>query len=261
MNFAALLGYVTAIIVVSFSIFTSVKDAKIFADVHGIVIVIGGTISVALMTFNFRRLFGAIKVLLKKMFGGTTDYIGTIQNIVDIANAYRVDTKGSLKVLNSESHPFLVEAMTLLVDYGFNGEELDSILTNAIRGKKKRDNDEGKVWHTISRFPPAFGLMGATLGMIAFLQTMGEPGSQDRIGPSMATALVATFYGLVVANFLLIPLAERLSELSNDDVTLRNIIKDGVLMVQEKKHPKYIEEYLKSYLAPAQRGSDFDEKK
>lgn len=261
MNFAAILGYLTAFAVLAFSILTSVKEPKIFADVHGIVLVIGGTVAVALMTFNFKRLIGALGILIKKTFGGKVDYIGTIKTVVDIANAYRIDPKGAMKILEPNSHPFLVEAMNLLVDYGFNSDELDSILSNSIRGKRKRDADESKVWHTVSRFPPAFGLMGATLGMISFLQTMGEPGSQERIGPAMATALVATFFGLLLANFFLIPLSERLSEVSNDDITLRNIIKDGIIMVQEKKHPKFIEEYLKSYLAPSFRGENFDKKK
>jgi chemotaxis protein MotA len=51
-------------------------------------------------------------------------------------------------------------------------------------------------------------------------------------------------------------LAERLGEVASEDITMREIIKDGMLMVQEKKHPSYIEEYLKSFLAPKERGTD-----
>lgn len=255
MNFAGLLGYLLAIGVILFSILTSVKEPKIFSDVHGIVLVIGGTVAVGLMTFNFKRLAGALGVFIRKTFGGGIDYLGTIKIIVDVANAYRNDPKSIAQLVQKNAHPFLKEAISLITDYGFQPEELDAILTNSIKGKKKRDSDENKVWHTVSRFPPAFGLMGATLGMISFLQTMGEPGSQERIGPAMATALVATFFGLTLANFLLIPLAERLMEVSNDDLTLRNIIKDGVVMVLEKRHPKFIEEFLKSYLSPTDRMS------
>lgn len=91
--------------------------------------------------------------------------------------------------------------------------------------------------------------------MISLLQTLGEPGAQSRIGPAMATALIATFYGLVVANLILIPISEKLAALSTSDKVMRQIIKDGVLMIVEKKHPTYIEEYLKSFLAPSLRGS------
>ncbi len=256
MNFAGIFGYILAIAVIAFSIITSVKEPKIFSDVHGIVLVIGGTISVGLMTFNFKRLAGAIGVLIRKTFGGGRNYSTTIKQIVNVANAYKTDPKSITQLLSKDAHPFLKEAVGLISDYGFQPDEMDAILSNSIKGKKKRDSDENKVWHTVSRFPPAFGLLGATLGMISFLQTMGEPGSQERIGPAMATALVATFMGLTLANFVLIPLAERLMEVSNDDLTLRNIIKDGVVMILEKRHPRFIEEFLKSYISPSDRKTE-----
>ena len=255
MNFAGIIGYLLAIAVVAFSILTSVKEPKIFSDIHGIVLVMGGTVAVGLMTFNFKRLTGAIGVLVRKTFGGGVNYSATIKQIVSVANAYRTDPKNITQLVNKDAHPFLKEGVGLIADYGFQPDEMDAILTNSIKGKKKRDLDENKVWHTVSRFPPAFGLMGATIGMISFLQTMGEPGSQERIGPAMATALVATFIGLTLANFVLIPLAERLMEVSNDDITLRNIIKDGLVMILEKRHPRFIEEFLKSYISPTDRKS------
>ncbi len=257
MNFAALMGTFLGIAVTAFAILTSTQNPAVFADVHGIVIVIGGTVTVALLCFPFLRLLSAVRIVARKVFGREKiDYLGTIQTIVQLSQIYRVDPKKALESIPPKSHPFLRDGMQLLVDYGFSQEELDSVLSNALRGKKKRDDEEVKVWHTVARFPPAFGLLGATVGMISLLQTLGEPGAQDRIGPAMATALVATFYGLTVANFLLIPLAEKLSSVSKEDGIMRSIILEGVLMIQEKRHPVYIEEYLKSFLAPKYRNLD-----
>lgn len=260
MNISAILGLFAAAGLLFFSISTSSKNPAVFGDLHGIAIVIGGTTIVALLCFPLVKIFNSVKIVIRKALGGEPDYLGAIQTIVEISNVYRTDPKGSLNVVPKNAHPFLRDAIQLLVDYGFNSEELDNVLTNSLKGKRKRDQEEVKVWHTISRFPPAFGLMGATLGMISFLQTMGEPGAQERIGPAMATALVATFYGLACANLALIPLAERLMEVSSEDITMREIIKDGILMVQEKKHPQYIEEYLKSFLAPKLRNKDMTKK-
>jgi chemotaxis protein MotA len=91
--------------------------------------------------------------------------------------------------------------------------------------------------------------------MISLLQTLGEPGAQDRIGPAMATALVATFYGLVAANLVFIPIAEKFHEVAQEDVVMRNLIKEGILMIQEKRHPLLISEYLKSFLDAKDRGT------
>jgi chemotaxis protein MotA len=259
MNVAALLGLISAISIVGFTVASAAKNPKIFFDPHAIIIVLGGTTTVALLAFPFSRISPAMRILFRKMFGKHhVDYLGTISTIVNTAQVYRTNPKQSLDQLPADAHPFLKDGMRLLVEYGFNADDLDLVLQNALDGKKKRDSEEVKVWHTISRFPPAFGLLGATVGMIAMLQTLSEPGAQDNIGPAMATALVATFFGLVTANLLLIPIAEHLHEVASSDATLRKIIKEGVTMIQEKRHPLFIEEYLKSFLSPKQRAAELN---
>jgi chemotaxis protein MotA len=91
------------------------------------------------------------------------------------------------------------------------------------------------------------------MGMIALLQGLGEPNAFEHLGPSMAVALVATFYGLVLANFFLIPLGENLTRASEEDLVMRRLVVDGVRLIKEEKHPLLVEEYLKSYIAPAER--------
>ena len=254
MNLSGLIGIMCGIGVLAFTVTSSAKNAKVFLDPHGMVIVIGGTLTVALLCFPFGRLFTALKIVFGKMLGKHEhNYNQMIDVIVATSQVYRANPKASLDQIGEESHPFFREGMQMLVEYGFNADDLDNILQNAIDGKKKRDHDETKVWHTISRFPPAFGLMGATVGMISLLQTLGEPGAQDRVGPAMATALVATFYGIAIANLLLIPIAEKLAEVAAEEFVMRNLIKEGIMLIQEKRHPLLISEYLKSFLDAKER--------
>jgi chemotaxis protein MotA len=249
MNLAGIFGIISGLSVVFFVISSGGKNAKVFLDPHGIIIVLGGTLTVALLCFPFNRLFKSMKIVLKKLLGkGEYDYPEMIDVIVNTSQVYRSNPKASLDQIPSSTHPFFKEGMQMLVEYGFNSDDLNNILQNAIDGKKKRDHDDVKVWHTISRFPPAFGLLGATVGMISLLQTLGEPGAQDRVGPAMATALVATFYGLVFANLVFIPMSEKMGEVAAQDVVMRNLIKEGILLIQEKRHPLLISEYLKSFL-------------
>ena len=257
MNLSGLLGILSGLGVLFFTITSAAKSPKVFIDPHGMVIVLGGTLTVALLCFSFGRLFNALKIVAKKMLGkGEHDYAEMIDIIVNTSQVYRTNPKAALdQIPETGGHPFFKEGMQMLVEFGFNADDLDKILQNSIDGKRKRDGDEVKVWHTVSRFPPAFGLLGATVGMISLLQTLGEPGAQDRVGPAMATALVATFYGLVVANLVLIPLSEKVSEVANQDAVMRILIKEGILLIQEKRHPLLISEYLKSFLDPKDRDS------
>ncbi len=249
MNLAGIFGIISALTVFLFTITSASKSVKVFLDPHGMMIVLGGTFTVALLCFPFSRLFAALKVVVKKVLGKSEfDYVEMIDIIVNTSQVYRANPKSSIDQIPEEAHPFFKEGMQMLVEFGFGHEDLENILTNSIDGKKKRDHDDVKVWHTISRFPPAFGLLGATVGMISLLQTLGEPGAQDRVGSAMATALVATFYGLVAANLVFIPIAEKMHEVASQDIIMRNLIKEGILMIQEKRHPLLISEYLKSFL-------------
>ncbi len=255
MNKAGLIGLITALGIITFAILDTAKNPAIFMDVHGIVLVLGGTITVALLSFNFKKLFSAAKIIVRKTLGREKDdYQGLVGLMVTLSETYRANPKNLKASVPDSAHPFLKDAVTLVSDYGFSAEELDEILSNSLKGKIKRDEEENRVWHTVARFPPAFGLLGATLGMIALLQTLGEPGAQDRIGPAMATALVATFYGLIFANLIFLPIAEKLAAVAMADKNVRLLIKSGIVMMVEGRHPTFIAEFLQSYLSPSQRG-------
>jgi chemotaxis protein MotA len=112
---------------------------------------------------------------------------------------------------------------------------------------------EAKIFRTMSKFPPAFGLMGTTMGMIALLQSLGDANAKDMIGPSMAIALVATLYGLVLTNFVFIPIAENLTKQTQEDLIARSIVVEGVMLINADKPTRYVEEKAKSFLLPSQR--------
>jgi len=94
------------------------------------------------------------------------------------------------------------------------------------------------------------------MGMIALLQALGDSNAKDQIGPAMAIALVATLYGLVLTNFVFVPIAENLAAQTNEDTVARSIVVEGVMLIQANKPTKYVEEKVKSFLLPKERGED-----
>jgi chemotaxis protein MotA len=138
---------------------------------------------------------------------------------------------------------------------GLSDMELAEVLEKRVDVQYDRYRAEALTYKIVGKFPPAFGLVGTTLGMISLLQGLGAPNAFESVGPSMSTALVATFYGLVLANFFIIPIGENLAQASQVDLNMRRLIIDGVRLIKEKKHPLLVEEYLKSYLSPAERNS------
>src|SRR5947199_10423423 len=102
----------------------------------------------------------------------------------------------------------------------------------------------------IGRFPPAFGLLATTLGMIGLLQKIGQPDSQKLIGPAMSIGLIGTLYGIALANLVFIPIAENLTERTVEEITLRKMIVEGACMLRAQVNPITMREGLNSFLTP-----------
>ncbi len=75
------------------------------------------------------------------------------------------------------------------------------------------------------------------------------------IGPSMAVALITTFYGSILANWICAPFATKLKKINDAEMQVKEIIIEGLLSIQAGENPRVIEEKLKSFMAPADRAS------
>lgn len=256
MNFSSILGVIAALVVFFASILTATKSREIFLDPHAILIVVGGTVAASLICFPLSTYFVLLKAFFQKILGkNTLRHERVIQEVVNLSRVYRENPNMLKSEVEKIKTEFLKEAIQMLTDGGIPGDALDSILRKRALTHYKRYEDEAAIFKTISKFPPAFGLMGTTLGMIALLQNLGSPESYSSLGPAMAIGLVATLYGIAITNLVLVPIAENLSKLNKEDQVLREMVMDGVKLVRRKEHPLIVEEHLKSYLLPSERKS------
>lgn len=254
MNINGVLGILAAIGMFVASLMMSSGSASVFFNTHGIFIVFGGTLAACMLCFPLPTLFGLTKVIFQKILGKFSHrHEMVIREIVDLAKGNRENPSYlNQNVANIKTH-FLKEAVELQIQGGITDDEIDVILEKRAATHFVRYEEEAAIFKTMAKFPPAFGLMGTTLGMITLLNSLGSPDSMKSLGPSMAIGLVATLYGIALANLVFIPMAENLSKMTKDDEILRDIVMDGVKLVRQKKHPLVVEEYLQSYLLPKER--------
>ena len=106
-------------------------------------------------------------------------------------------------------------------------------------------------------FAPAFGMIGTLIGLVNMLSSLEDP---TQIGAGMATALVTTFYGAVLANTFFLPLAGKLETRSREEILNKEMIIDGIMAIQSGDSPRIVEEKLKSFLSPSQRSQVDDAK-
>jgi len=247
------LGFIIGFAVIYFGIKSGVKNSAVLINWHAAIIVFGGTLAAVLVCFPLRQFLMLFKVFFYTLFSkADRETLETINEIVALARSYN-EGRSLEELLGGIQNPFLKESVDLVAQEGLSDVELEEVLEKRVEIQNERYRREALTYKIIGKFPPAFGLIGTSLGMIALLQGLGQPNSFDGLGSAMSIALVATFYGLVLANLVIIPIGENLAQASEHDLTMRRIVVDGVRLIKERKHPLLVEEYLKSYMPPFER--------
>ena len=259
MNLGSLIGFLIAMSLFGGTAILTLRDPAVLLNFEAIAIVLGGTVSVALICFPSERIWALTKVFLKRMFRQNRyDYMEIVSEVVSIAKASQRGHRAVEAEAKNIKNLFLRDAVDLLfwAKTEIDEAELRDLLQTRAETHYKRYEREAKMFRVLSKFPPAFGLMGTVLGMVSLLQSLNGADSKNSIGPSMAVALIATLYGILVSNFLLLPAAEHLEEQTEDDLLARCIVVEGVMLIHAQKSSKYIEEKLKGFLLPRERGQD-----
>ncbi len=251
MDIATIVGLVLAFGLVIWGI-TLGGSLGQFWDPPSVAIVIGGTLAALLVAYPLAKVLGVVKVLKKTVFAAPQDPSEVIGKMVKYAERARREGMLALEE-ESENEPdqFLRKGLRLAVD-GTDPQLLEKILETDI-GQLEARHKEGKgILGTGGTFAPAFGMIGILIGLVNMLAALEDPST---IGAGMATALITTFYGALVANAVFLPLASKLEIRSAEEVLVREMIIDGIMAIQSGDSPRIVEEKLKSFLSPVQRAT------
>lgn len=227
-----------------------------FVDGPSVMIVLGGTFGAVLINYPISELLGVIKVAKNAFRGKKQQADLVINQLVEMSKISRRDGLISLQRLikeNRERDPFLIKAINLVVD-GVDPLHVSEILQTEIDFLGERHRLGAEIFTTMGNFAPAMGLVGTLIGLVQMLKQMNNPGS---IGPAMAVALITTFYGVILANLVFLPIAGKLKTKSSQELLLKQLIINGILSIQSGDNPRVLEQKLHSYIAPRERRSIF----
>ena len=253
MNVMTVISFVLAASIFLWAALSSTDNPKSFMDLHALVIVIGGTIASTAISFQLDRAAMMLKVFWARTIRGQKpNYIELIKNLMKLADAYRNESSELEAMVDNLKDPFLKDGMKLLLDELVPPAHLNKILKARNETVYERYSDDAGRFRAMGKYPPAMGLMGAVLGMIALLGGLGKPGAEKTIGPSMSIALVATLYGIAFANLMVIPIGENLTEAAKESRRKNTIIVEGIKLIAAKNNPMVLAEEL-NYLLPSER--------
>lgn len=254
MNFSAIIGLILGGTVLFASLHESGMPVTYFLNFHGIVIVCGGTLAAATISFPIKKLLILLKIFFLRVLGGRKpNYTLTIEQILELNKKAALGLSALNDSVPNLKNEFLKEAVQLVASGVLTESELRSTLEFRVKTIEAQYMEEAEMFGSIARFPPAFGLLATTLGMISLLQQLGKPGAEKLIGPAMSIGLIGTLYGISLSNFVLLPIAEHLKECTREEIALRKMILEGALLLKSQVNPITMRETLNSFLLPKDR--------
>ncbi|SES62840.1 motility protein A [[Clostridium] polysaccharolyticum] len=224
-----------------------------FIHVPSMLITFGGSFMAILAQSESLGAFaGSLKSITLIMKVTLASESEIIHKIIDLSNVARKEGLLALEeAANEVEDEFLKKGILLIVD-GTDPELVRSILESELTAIEDRHGSTIGFWENIASMGPAWGMIGTLIGLINMLKELDDP---SNIGAPMSTALITTFYGSVLANWIATPVALKLKAKSAKEIRMKEVIVEGLLSIQAGENPRVIEEKLKSFLAPAERAS------
>ncbi len=247
MDLATIIGFVSGTILIIVAIVMG-GSFIIFVNAPSLLIVVGGTIATVLIKFKMADVLGSIKVAMKAFLVKMDDPDQIIEEMVGFT---RIAKKEGLIALEKEqpSNPFAAKALRYLSD-GYDEAMIEEMLKKDVRLTVQRHATGQNVFKALGDSAPAWGMIGTLIGLVQMLSSMDDPAS---IGPAMAVALLTTLYGAVLANFVFLPLADKLSLRSEQESLNKSIIVEAAVAINRGVSPMVLEESLRIFLAPRER--------
>lgn len=224
-----------------------------FYDLTSILVTFGGAFMCCLMmTDGIPQYLANLKSIGLIMKTKNLNETEMIKNIIELSNVSRKEGLLALEeAANGIDDDFLKKGLLLIVD-GTDPELVRSIMETEQIAVEERHKTVIGFWENLGAMGPAWGMIGTLIGLVNMLKNLSD---MSTVGPNMATALITTFYGSVLANWICAPVAAKLKSNNAKEITVRNIMVEGLLSIQAGENPRVIEEKLKSFLPPKERGS------
>jgi chemotaxis protein MotA len=222
-----------------------------FFDVPSILIVVGGTLGVTTACFSLEDMARAHVVAGKAIFRSGRDPAAAARDVLKLADLAR--RRGILAVEQeidaTVRDPFGRKALLLVVE-GAPGDEIEGFLKRDIQETMQRHAAGADVFRRAAEISPGMGLIGTLIGLVQMLSNLDDPAT---IGPSMAVAILTTFYGAILATMIFTPLAAKLERNAAADALVGNVYMLAAAAIARQEHPRRLENLLNALLPPSQR--------
>ncbi len=209
------------------------------------VIVIGGTLGAALLQSSLKIYLGSLRLFTWVIWPPKLGLKENLKKIIEWSEiARREGLLGLEAVVDEEKDQFAKKGLQLLVDGG-EPEVIRDTLLLELEAVEAKQLQSAKVYDAMGGYSPTIGIIGAVMGLIHVMQNLSDP---SKLGGGIATAFVATIYGVGLANLFLLPVASKLKTQIHAYSQAREMIIEGIAAIAEGENPRNVEIKLQGYL-------------
>jgi len=222
----------------------------IYVDIPSVVLVCLGSVTLVFVAAPAKSVMKLFVVTKKAMFYKAQSIDKLIEDMVGYAEIARRDGILSLEnAVKQIDDPFVVQGIQMAVD-GTDPELIEAIMLNDLDNTVERHEMGKFIFDSIGKYAPAMGMIGTLIGLVAMLADLSDPAA---IGAGMAVALLTTLYGSLMSNAFALPIADRLSKRSAEEILYKTVIVKGVMAIQSGDNPRIVEQKLRTFLPPGDR--------
>ena len=220
----------------------------LFFNAPGLLIVIGGTLAATCMTFQIKDVQAAMKAAGIVFSSDKHDWNEMVATMVELCTISRRQGLVALSKLSFDNR-FLKKACQLISD-GTKEDLIRDTLQIEIEAMRQRHSIVQDVFKKMGAYAPAFGMIGTLIGLVQMLNGLDDPSS---VGPSMAVALLTTFYGSVYAFMFMNPIAGKLQARTAIEIVNLEIMFEGAASIVQENNPMVVYEKLSSFIPTTHR--------
>jgi chemotaxis protein MotA len=246
MDFSTIIGIVAFIILIVVG-FSTGQISSSLINLHGVFVVMGGSMVAMLINTPFKYLVKAVTELYTLMLTDETMEIQrTVPILVGLAEQCRARGLSALKEADPElARGFLARTASAALEYN-DSNFVRHVIEQEINQAADEMNEIANVYRTFGLLSPMFGLLGTLMGIIGVLRQISNP---ESVGPAMGVAITSAFYGILFANMVCVPVAGKIRARIWLQVKLKSMILEGVLEIMKGSIPMVVERRLQSYIA------------
>lgn len=251
-DFLSIIGVVVSISAILIGVVLDGGHIGSLVNVPALIIVLGGTLGATLLQFPPDVFLTSMRMLPWVVRPEKVDLVGQVEKVVYWSQLARKEgLLGLENTIPNEKDPFIRKGLQLLVD-GSAPDSIREILTLDIYAKESLSLQAVGLYEAMGGYAPTIGILGAVMGLIHVMQNLTNPAL---LGQGIATAFVATIYGVGSANLIFLPVANKLKNYIQEQTQSREMLAEGVIAIADGENPRNIKLKLTGYLLNNQEES------